>query len=59
MNVKDYNFENGIIVSHKELKEDVNVASSKFRERDFCFTWITVKALMDRVEQLQVELNNK
>jgi hypothetical protein len=45
------------IAGHKvgieELKADVAAAMNKFHYNDFCFTWVTVDALLNKIEELE------
>lgn len=34
------------------LQADVNAAKTKFSSNDWCFTWVTVQALLDKIEEL-------
>ena len=37
------------------LQADVNAAKTKFSSNDWCFTWVTVQTLLDKIKNMEYQ----
>jgi len=50
--------DDGIESTLQDIKDDVAAARSWRSQYDFCFTYITVGSLIDKIEELQARIDN-